>query len=252
MTGQISLRRLGETEYALLDPRYTRELHFGTLYSHPDFPDRYDANQLCRVRCSATETQAMLDELNWELAPAGLSYRKVSGYDPDVWGHLEPALGGAGWSIWTTSMMLFRKAPSRGPNPAVAIRSVTPWSEDLEALYDTDGGLDRGFELVRSQADRVGGEYLVGYVESEPACCTGWYVVDGVARFRHVYTAPWARGQGCATSLILHVQDHPEVRAQDGLVIMVTPKGPESLYRELGFQPVGTFWEAKIPLAESP
>lgn len=71
-------------------------------------------------------------------------------------------------------------------------------------------------------------------------------MTDRVARFRHVLTAPWARGRGCATSLILHVQGDPTVAAQDGLVIMVNPDGPVDLYRSLGFRHAMDFREAKL------
>ena len=248
----ISPSRLGETEYVLLDPRYVRQLRFGSLYIHPDFPDRYDANQLARVSCRPEEIDEMIEELDQavvrEAAPAGLGFRKVSGYDPTVWGHLEGGLAGLGWEVFKTSMMLHTESGSRAANPDVRVRVVDPWAKDLEALYRVDGVMDRGFELARSQSERVGGEYLVGYLGNRPACCTGWYEVDGVARFRHVYTAPWARGRACATTLIRHVQGHPRVRALDGLVIMVTPDGPQRLYQDLGFRRMATFWEAKLTL----
>ena len=195
----------------------------------------------------------MLQELDRELADSGLKFRKVSGYDPVVWAHLEPVLQEAGWEIVTCSIMLHQTPSVRKSNPRVHVRSVDVSSSDLADLYCTDGELDRSFELERTQFRRVGGEYLVGYLDSQPACCTGWYVVNGVARFRHVFTAPWARNRGCATSLILHVQNHAEVRAQDGLVIMVNPEdGPETLYRELGFQHVAAFWEAQVFLPKPP
>ena len=49
--------RVGETEYAELDPQYVATSRFGSFYSHPGFPDRYDANQLCRVTVLARPTR---------------------------------------------------------------------------------------------------------------------------------------------------------------------------------------------------
>ena len=72
---------------------------------------------------------------------------------------------------------------------------------------------------------------------------TGWFVVDRIARYRHVTTAPQARGQGAATTIIRHVQDHPTVRAQDALTIFCGEDGPLRLYQELGFTVRGFMWE---------
>lgn len=238
------LFRLGETEYATVDPRHTQPTPFGTFYAHPDFPDRHDANQLCRVSCAPAEVPEMLAELERCYAPLGFDFRKVSGCRPDVWAHLEGELTARGWKVWTCAMMLFSAEPIRNPSRSLDVRTVPPDSADLESLFRTDGQLDRGFEFARSQFQRMGGEYLVGYLDDRPACCTGWFVQGRVARFRYVLTAPWARSQGCATSLIRHVQRHAEVRAQDGLVILVKEDGPLRLYHDLGFRVVGQVWEA--------
>ena len=217
------------------------------LYSHPLFRDRFDANQLCRVSCGRAEIPEMLAELERCYAPLDLGFRKLSGYRPDVWAHLEEELTARRWKFWTCTMMLFSAEPKREPSLRLDVRSVRPDSAELESLFRSDGQLDRGFEFARSQFQRMGGEYLVGYLDDRPACCTGWFVQRRVARFRYVLTAPWARSRGCATSLIHHVQRHPEVRGQDGLVIFVEEDGPRTLYSDLGFRAVGQVWEAKWP-----
>jgi len=245
------LRRVGETEYAGVDPRYVVETRFGDFFSHPDFPDRYDANQLIRVRCSPAEVPDVLRELEVLYGSSGVGYRKMSGYAPGVWDALDPALTERGWGVWTNRVMLDREDARRPVNPDVQVSAVRPSSPDLESFYRADGTLDRGFELARSQATRVGGEYLVGYLDGRPAGCTGWFVRDGVARFRHVFTEPGARGSGVATTLIRHVQEHPEVVACDDLAILVGRGGPAELYEQLGFREVMRFWEAKTPGQEA-
>lgn len=238
--------RLGETEYVgFIDPTHARETPFGTFYAHPDFPDRYDANQLCRVRCDADDTDPLLSHLEKLYEPLGLAFRKTSGADPAVWAHLGPDLEARDWTVSRDALLLFTGTPVYQGNRELEVRSVGPDSEDLASLYTHDGRLDRGFELARSQFARVGGEYLVGYLEDGPACCAGWFPAVGLVRFRHVLTAPWARGRGCATRLIRHVQDHPEVRKRDGLVILVSAEGPRPLYEALGFRVAGWFWEAR-------
>lgn len=241
--------RIGETEYAEHDPRFARPTPFGDFYSHPDFPDRYDANQLSRVSCGADDVDGMLQALD-ALYPPDLAYRKVSGYSAEVWSHLEPALVDRGWGVWTTRILVHRRSAQKAPNPDVRIRAVPASSVELASFYQRDDGLDRGFELSRAQAARVGGEYLVGFLDGEPAGCTGWFVRGGIARFRHVFTSPSFRGRGVATSLIHHVQEHPAVVACDELAILVAHDGPGPLYERLGFREVMHFWEAKNPPRE--
>lgn len=239
--------RLGETEYVgLIDPAHAHETPFGTFYAHPEFPDRYDANQLCRVRCGPDATDGLLAHLEELYEPLGLAYRKVSGADPAVWAHLGPELEARGWMVARDALLLFTGTPTYKGNQELTIRAVGPDSRDLAGLYTNDRALDRGFQLARSQFVRVGGEYLVGHLEGRPACCCGWFPAGGLVRFRHVLTAPWARGRGCATRLIRHVQDHPEVRERDGLVILVSAEGPRPLYEALGFRVEGWFWEARL------
>lgn len=243
--------QIGETEYAILDPAYIRSSRFGAFYSHPAFRDRYDANQLCRVTCDHHEVPELVAELEVLYGGLNLDFRKISGYTPHVWEYLAPALESRGWRVWTSTLMLFSAPSERTSNPAVEIRRVEPRSSDLEILYREGETLDRGFELARSQYGRVGGAYLLGYLDGRPACCTGWYAVNGMARFRHVLTAPWARGRGCATTLVHHVQTDPRVTEQDGLVILVNDEGPGGLYRDLGFREVMRFWEARRDSVQS-
>ena len=251
MESQFDLSRLAETEYVgLADPAISRETEFGSFALRPDFPNRRDANQLCRVRCKPGDAARLLVAVEDLYAGTGLAFRKVSGHDPDTWDVLAPALEAAGWRVFRTAMKVHRAASSRPRSRDLEIRAVDARSPDLEALYTTDGQLDGGFAFARGESARLGGEHLVGYADGKPACCSGWYVVGGIARFRHVYTAPWARGRGYAGTLIQHVQAHSTVRAQDALVIFVGEDGPAPLYDALGFRTAGTFLEG-LRLGES-
>ncbi len=245
MEPQPDLRRLAETEYVgLVDPAHARETEFGTFTLRPEFPDRRDANQLCRVRCKPGDAQRLLDAVEDLYAGTGLAFRKVSGHEPETWDSLAPRLEAEGWQVFRAALKVQRTAPTRPRSEDLQVRTVDARSRDLEALYTTEGQVDRGFSFARGESARLGGEHLLGYADGEPACCTGWYVVGRVARFRHVYTAPWARGRGYAGTLIQHVQSHPTVRAQDALVILVGEDGPAALYDALGFRTAGVLLEA--------
>ena len=176
--------------------------------------------------------------------PLGLNYRKISGHDPATWEYLAPELEKAGWSVMSSSFKLHREPSTRPVNQELEIRVVDPMSKDLESLYTRDGQIDGGFLLARAGSRRAGGEHLIGYSRGKPASCTGWFVVDRIARFRHVLTAPWARNRGYAGTLIQHVQLHQTVRTQDALVIFVSDDGPVALYEDLGFRTAGVMWDA--------
>lgn len=90
--------RLGETEYAkLVDPACLRPSRCGEFYRRPDFPDRYDANQLIRLRCA--DTGVIREEVEALYAGTGLPFRKVSGYDPAVWERVAADLEREGWTV---------------------------------------------------------------------------------------------------------------------------------------------------------
>jgi hypothetical protein len=237
--------KIGETEYAgVVDPRYTKPVEFGVFYLRPDFPDRRDANQLYRVQCGRGEVDRLVAAVEDLYTPTHLPFRRLSGYDRATWDHLRIELRDRGWHVAAEAMKVHSECSTRPTNADLEIRSVDPLSPDLEALYTHDGKLDGGFAFARCEFARVGGEYLVGYDNGRPACCTGWYAANGIARFRHVYTAPWARQHGFASTLIEHIQRHPEVLRQEALVIFVGSDGPVSLYEDLGFRTAGVFWSA--------
>jgi ribosomal protein S18 acetylase RimI-like enzyme len=237
--------RLAESEYTkVVDPSYAREVRFGTFYTHPAFPDRTDANQLLRVHCGSDQLLDLKQEIEDLYRGSALPFRKISGYGPQ-WDALLEALCSEGWIPSLEKMMVHREESQRSPNAELMIRTVAPSDRDLERLYIQNGVVDRGFVYARQQSERLGGEYIVGYVDDRAACCTGWFISHGIARFRHVYTMPWARNRGYAGTLIQHVQSHPRVRDQDALVIFVGDGGPAKLYEALGFRTEGVYYSAR-------
>jgi GNAT superfamily N-acetyltransferase len=246
------LSRLAETEYALFrDPSHALDTPFGTFVNQPDFPARYDCNQLLDSRCPTHRAPDFFRALDRLYAGKNLSFQKISGHDQDTFAELSAPLIGGGWLLNRGQMMTFTGSPVRRINPAVKVEAVGPFDPDLERAYTEDSGeLDRGFLYHRSQAARIGGQWLLAYLDSELVGTTGWFIVSGVARFRRVETFEPFRGQGVATTLIRHVQDHPAVRAADVLTIFVNDDGPVRLYEQLGFRIAGRMWEAIRFLSE--
>ncbi len=242
------LDRVAETEYVLFrDPSHTVEREYGTFISHPDYSGRYDCNQMFNCRCPAGRVEDFLNELDRLYVGKPLGFRKLSGHDEGTLAVLEPVLSGRGWEFSRTLMMTLGAEPVISANPAVEVRAVDPFHPDLELQYTRKlerGTLDQGFAYYRTQQARLGGEWLVAYIDGKPVGTTYWFVVDRVAGFTWVGTLPEYRRRGVASSLILHVQNHPKVRAQDTLAISCNSEPTIRLYEKLGFRGIGWLWEA--------
>lgn len=239
------LDRVAEMEYVLFrDPGHTRQTRYGTFVRHPGFPTRYDCGQLTNVRCAPGDAGRFLEELDRLYGGTRLQHRKISWHDPATTRELVPLLTRARWEIHGCRMMTWRAQPCRAVNLAVAVRVVDPFHPDLVALMTEMGRLDGGFAWHRSQTPRLGGEWLVAYLDGKPVGSTGWFAHGRMARYRFIGTEEGARGRGVATTLMRHVQDHPEVRRQDALVLHVGDDGPVRLYEDLGFRTVGRAYDA--------
>jgi GNAT superfamily N-acetyltransferase len=242
------LASLAETEYASFDDGiHAQQTPFGTFVTHPDYPDRYDCNQLLRCQVEENCINEMLQDLERLYVPAGVAFRKVVGHDPVTNEVLTRELPRFGWKCRPCLMMAWT-GNQPVPTPEIGVKSVDPYGEDLKAVLGGDGERDRGFEYHRSQWKRLGGEWLVGYLDGKPAGCTGWYEVGGVVRHRWVGTMEWARRQGVATALLQHIQGLPVVKEAKALTIFVDEEieNAKRLYEKLGFQAVGSMWQWSI------
>ncbi len=275
----ITADRLAETEYTYLaDPRYVTETEFGCFYNHPHFRTRTDAHQLMRTRCAEGDVPQLLAHLDELYADTGLEYQKITGHDPDTLAAIDGPLQEAGWSKAEPCWMLpFQKSPQRAINADIELRAFDPRAvdpnleADLDSLFmdagevragesgagnsgvgDAEPELRPGYRFHRAQDSRVGGECVLAYLAAQPIASTGWFVVDGIVRFRRVETIRSAWGQGAATAMLAYVQNHPVVQQQDALVIFCNESGPLRLYEEMGFVKHSTTWEfLKAPWANA-
>ena len=245
VTVDITRDRLAETEYvSLADPSYVTETKFGHFYHHPEYPTRHDANQLMRCVCPAGSFDALLGELARLYEPTDVNYRKVSGHDPQTFEIASEGFAPLGVEGMTTWMMVHERASKRPTNPEIVVRVLTPERlHDLESLHKNQNGEPTAaFRFYRAQDARIGGEVLLAYLDDRPIASSGFFIVDGIARFRGVGTVKWARGRGAASAIIHYVQNHPDVRAADALTIFCDDEGPIPLYERLGFVKRHLFW----------
>lgn len=253
--GVPGIDRLAETEYAVhAAPHYTTATRFGRFVHDPRFPYRHDANQLLDVRCAPGEVPALLALLDALFEDTGRPFRKMTVHDPDTVRHLIPELTERGWSCRRENMMPLRRASSRAASSLVAVAAVPFEDPDghRATIAKANHGHLRALHYRQAQDPRLGGEALIGYLGGHPAGTTGWFVVDGVARFRPVSTIATYRRQGVATTLIRYVQDHPTVSRADCLVIYCSDDGPVPLYERLGFVCTYSQWSCFLKLPGYP
>lgn len=230
--------RLAATEYAVhANPDCVQQTRFGRFVHDERFPTRHDAHQLFDVRCGPRDVDALLAEVDAMYAATGVRFRKLTFHDASTVGVLVPELRARGWSCRRENLLPFARAPVRQASEDVEVRAVPfddPDGHRATVALGTAGHL-RALRYRQTQDPRLGGEALIGFVDGRAAGTTGWFVADGIARFRPVSTIPKHRRRGVATSLIRYVQQHPDVRGADGLVIFCGDDGPIPLYEQLGF-----------------
>ena len=239
----MSHERLAATEYAAVaDPNLTTKTRFGYFTHDPRFLKRHDPNQLFDVRCKPEQLGDLLTSVEALYAPTRLNFRKLSGYYST---EILPKLESLSWSVQRTWMLTHTRPPIRSINPNVTVRPVNPHaSTDLDVISHHPDTNSDNEAFRRAQETRLGGEVIVGYLNGEPVGKTGWFVVNGVVRFRGVFTVPEARNKGVASAMIHYVQTHPNVLEQATLCIHVGEDGPLKLYESLGFIKQAQMWEA--------
>ena len=231
--------KLAATEYAIYNsPGHTHRSRFGLFVSIPGFPTRWDANQLFQVCCEARQTDALLLELERLYKATGAAFRKLAFHDAATANHLPDSLLSRGWDCQRHMMMTCDTLPEAAPAPGVSIRTVPYDASELTRVYDDPEEL----RYRQAQDVRLGGEVLIAEIGGAPVGATGWFVVDGFARFRLIHTVAAYRRRGVATELIREISRRTACRGIRQLCIHCPESGPLGLYRGLGFQTRGVLW----------
>ena len=234
----IALSRLAFTAYIrIAGPTHITATPFGQFGADP----RCAPSEWCffDARCAADQVDALLQTANACWSPDQTN-RCIMGHDPATLSYLEPTLAALGWKLHQMPLMIHERPPELAINLAVKIQVV---DAATDALYHEIGGrwaTPSVHEHRRVQDARLGGEGLIAWLDGEPAGYGGWYLADGLARYRRLGTLPHARKKHVCTTLVRYVQDHPVVRAQEALVI--GGGGGTPVYLRCGFVPRGMLW----------
>lgn len=181
----------------------------------------------------------------WDLAPADQGKADQDGI---------ATFTRAGYTL-IESVVLRCDAPVRAArsHPSAEVRALkgdAEWERVLEiqrgSLPSQRGSTDFDtFQQQQIARDRrlvaAGhGAWYGAFVQGQLMATMGLYVVDGIGRCQAVATAPEARRQGLAATLVHAVVQRGLVEQGAQEVVMITtPDGPaERVYRSVGFEPI--------------
>ena len=128
----------------------------------------------------------------------------------------------------------------------------------LETNLASHGGMTREAAETNAAVRRVftdvtGARFFAVRVDGALAGFGELYAHDGVAEIDDVHTLERFRRRGIAKAVVAHiVREAREVGAEVVFLIADDADRPKELYRKLGFDPVGRFWQfTKPPEGES-
>jgi len=242
----ISAAQLAQTDYKrCAAPSKTIKTSYGYFTSDLRFKTRYDATHHFATNVKKEDETQFFASIEQLYKDTNLKHRMIKGHDPETLERLRPFAESNNWTINLILMMVFKNKPARPINPKVKLKVVnTSASEDLKRLIFRP----EAYDFAMLQNPRLGGETILAYLDNEAVGSTGWFIVNGIARYRSVFVSPDYRKQHVASTMLQYVQNHPTVKAQTALTIHVDEDGPVSLYETLGFVKHSILWELKKKL----
>jgi GNAT superfamily N-acetyltransferase len=88
------------------------------------------------------------------------------------------------------------------------------------------------------------GIFLVGFLDGKPAGCGGIrWLEEGVAEVKRMYAANWARRNGVARTILLHLEEHAGRMGYGCIRLETGVRQPEAiaLYEKAGYRHIGAY-----------
>jgi len=230
---------------------------FGTAFFNDDFPSYWDGNFLRVDNPVDATAEELIAETNRLFE--GSSHREIVVHDDAMGSRLAASFGREGWEIDRLVFMVQRRNPDRVSGLAVeecTFEEVFPLM--LETNLASHGGMTReaaetNAAVRRVFADVTGARFFAVRVDGALAGFGELYAHDGVAEIDDVHTLERFRRRGIARAVVGRIVLEAR-RAGAELVFLIADDAdwPKNLYRKLGFDPVGRFWQfTKPPAGES-
>ncbi|MFN8188648.1 MAG: GNAT family N-acetyltransferase [Gaiellales bacterium] len=235
------LRRL-----ALADATLVERLPFGFAALHPELHRAYDLNLVWVDDAVVVGAADLVAEGERLAVQHGFEHCEVIVPDEPAAVRLRPELAAAGYAAEPRLLMVARRRPERQPSCPVAEIDLTQVTAVTEAtLRQSPESFDEETVGQLCAAKRVvvasGGRFLgARAADGTLASICDVYSDGTTAQIESVITLKAYRGQGLASSLVLHAVDDAR-RAGHELVFLQADENdwPRHLYTKLGFDPVG-------------
>ncbi len=219
---------------------------WGDVVLSPTLPLVYDANFALVERWDGDAAQ-LWREL--EQAQRAFEHRRVVVYDEALAARLAPGIAQLDVEFHSRYLIMSqRRLPDREADAAVEVVGIgdADWAEGRAALLEEAGhGSDpelvrQLLELDRRLARAIEVRRLAAVVAGRAASYAALYRSGTVAQIEDVATLADHRGRGLARAVVLHAAAQAR-RAGAELVFLVADEAdwPQTLYRRLGFEPIG-------------
>lgn len=234
----------------------TVETPLGPLHVAPELPLRWDSNYLV-LRADA-DPETVVAQVDKIFGDAGLAHRKLMVTDEPLGSRLRETLPGD-WLRQRLLVMALRRPPAREADLSVVaevdearLRGVRaraiasyPWGRDPEVQRQL-------LEAKVVAARNVETRFYAALDEGEPVSWADLYLAEGVAQVEDVATAESHRNRGLASAVVLAAVAAARGAGAD-LVFLVADEDdwPKELYRRLGFDEIGRYWDFVRPAPTS-
>jgi GNAT superfamily N-acetyltransferase len=223
-------------------------LEHGSALFDDELPRAWDLNVLWLTSTAAASAEELAAEAERLQAGRNLAHRKVIVPGPEG-EQLAAAFGSLGWQ--SKSRVVMRQTHEGRPVDIARVREVsayemeTFWVEGMrQAPWANDEVVRQlvAAQLRRQRAADV--RYFAVLVDGLVASACELFCHEGIAQVESVLTVERHRGKGFASAVVSRAST--EARAAGNELVFLLADAidrPQRLYRELGFEPVGSIWE---------
>ena len=229
----------------------------GTAVYNDEFPSYWDGNLLLVERPAHVTPELLMAET--DRLYDGFAHRSIVILDASAGARFAPAFVEEGWEINRLVFMVNRRDADRSSALDVEECSFEElYPAMVEANLGSHGGMTRDAAESNAAVRRVfvdiaGVRFFAARIDSQVAGFCELLVHDGVGELDNVHTLERFRGRGFARAVVgRSVREAGMARADLLFLIADDADWPKDLYRKLGFDPVGRFWQfTKPPVGES-
>jgi ribosomal protein S18 acetylase RimI-like enzyme len=222
---------------------------FGTAVFTDDFPGRYDSNVVRVERPVGATTPAEL-AAEVDRVQASLGHREVLLADAGEGARLSPGLRELGYDI-ERQVVMVQRTPALAVPDTPTVREVDAHEvrppllaglRAIDGMSDADATMLADFRVV--SAERAGTRFFAAELDGELVAYCELSVHEGAADVEDVNTLAAYRNRGAGRAVVLAAIEAGRAAGADLVWLLADADSwPQQLYRKLGFEPLGGWWQ---------